>query len=45
MPVEFLGMGGTNDGSETRPRSGPSFDPEYAVRLARAHEATAGTGY
>ncbi len=38
MPVEFLGMGGTNDGSETRPRSGPSFDREYTVRLARAHE-------
>jgi alkanesulfonate monooxygenase len=38
MPVEFLGMGGTNDGSETRPRSGPSFDPEYTLRLARAHE-------
>src|SRR5256885_1310365 len=38
MPVEFLGMGGTNDGSETRPRSGPSFDREYTIRLARAHE-------
>jgi alkanesulfonate monooxygenase len=38
MPVEFLGMGGTNDGSETRPRSGPSFDRDYTLRLARAHE-------
>src|SRR5436190_5160635 len=38
MPVEFLGMRGTNDGSETRPRSGPSFDREYTIRLARAHE-------
>jgi alkanesulfonate monooxygenase len=38
MPVEFLGMGGTNDGSETRPRSGPSFDGEYTLRLARAHQ-------
>jgi alkanesulfonate monooxygenase len=38
MPVEFLGMGGTNDGSETRARSGPSFDRDYTLRLARAHE-------
>jgi alkanesulfonate monooxygenase len=38
MPLEFLGYAATNDGSETRPRSGPSFDPDYTVRLARAHE-------
>lgn len=38
MPVEFLGIGGTNDGSETHPRSGPAFDKEYTLRLARAHE-------
>lgn len=38
MPVEFLGMGATNDGSETTPRSGGSFDPDYTVRLARAHQ-------
>lgn len=38
MPVEFLGMGGTNDGSETHDRSGAAFDREYTVRLARAHE-------
>lgn len=38
MPVEFLGIGGTNDGSETHPRSGPSFDKDYTLRLARAHE-------
>jgi alkanesulfonate monooxygenase len=38
MPIEFLGMGGTNDGSETTPRSGGSFDPDYTIRLARAHE-------
>ena len=37
MPVEFLGMGGTNDGSESMPRSGPSFDKDYTIRLARAH--------
>src|SRR6478752_5649535 len=40
MPIEFLGMGATNDGSETRPRTGPSFDRDYTVRLARAHEET-----
>ena len=38
MPVEFLGYAATNDGTETRLRSGPSFDPDYTVRLARAHE-------
>lgn len=38
MPIEFLGMGATNDGSETTRRSGGSFDPDYTIRLARAHE-------
>lgn len=38
MPIEFLGMGATNDGSETRRRSGAAFDLEYTRRLARAHE-------
>jgi alkanesulfonate monooxygenase len=38
MPIEFLGMGSTNDGSETNRRTGGSFDPDYTVRLARAHE-------
>jgi len=38
MPVEFLGYAATNDGTESRRRSGPSFDPEYTIRLARAHE-------
>jgi alkanesulfonate monooxygenase len=38
MPVEFLGIGGTHDGSETHPRSGPSFDKDYTLRLAAAHE-------
>ncbi len=38
MPVEFLGIAATNDGSETTPRSGAAFDPDYTVRLARAHE-------
>ncbi|MFF5106539.1 LLM class flavin-dependent oxidoreductase [Streptomyces sp. NPDC000134] len=38
MPVEFLGIAATNDGSETTPRSGAAFDKEYTLRLARAHE-------
>jgi alkanesulfonate monooxygenase len=38
MPVEFLGIAATNDGSETAPRSGAVFDKEYTLRLARAHE-------
>jgi alkanesulfonate monooxygenase len=38
MPVEFLGIAGTNDGSEVATRSGPSFDRDYTLRLARAHE-------
>jgi alkanesulfonate monooxygenase len=38
MPVEFLGIAATSDGSETTPRSGASFDKDYTLRLARAHE-------
>ena len=38
MPIEFLGMGATHDGTETSPRSGGSFDADYTVRLARAHQ-------
>ncbi|MFD5626811.1 LLM class flavin-dependent oxidoreductase [Streptomyces sp. NPDC127072] len=38
MPVEFLGIAATNDGSEVTARSGVSFDREYTLRLARAHE-------
>ncbi|RFU84002.1 LLM class flavin-dependent oxidoreductase [Streptomyces triticagri] len=38
MPVEFLGIAATNDGSETAVRSGPAFDKEYTLRLGRAHE-------
>jgi alkanesulfonate monooxygenase len=40
MPVEFLGIGSTNNGSETDPRTGPAFDKEYTLALARAHEET-----
>jgi alkanesulfonate monooxygenase len=38
MPVEFIGMIGTRDQSETRPSSGPVIDPGYVRRFARAHE-------
>ncbi|MER0242679.1 LLM class flavin-dependent oxidoreductase [Streptomyces sp. HSW2009] len=38
MPVEFLGIAATNDGSETTARSGAAFDRAYTLRLARAHE-------
>ncbi|MFD9462838.1 LLM class flavin-dependent oxidoreductase [Streptomyces sp. NPDC060027] len=38
MPVEFLGIAATNNGSETTSRSGAAFDKEYTLRLARAHE-------
>ena len=38
MPVEFLGIAATNDGSETTARSGGSFDKDFTLRLARAHE-------
>ena len=40
MPVEFLGIAATNDGSEISARSGASFEKEYTLRLARAHEKT-----
>src|ERR1700712_3071010 len=38
MPIEFLGIAGLNDGSETQARSGASFDKEFTLRFARAHE-------
>jgi alkanesulfonate monooxygenase len=38
MPVEFLGIAATNDGSEIVARSAASFDKDYTLRLARAHE-------
>jgi alkanesulfonate monooxygenase len=38
MPVEFLGIAATNDGSEITARSGASFDQDYTLRLAQAHE-------
>jgi len=38
MTVEFIGMIGTRDVSETRAPSGPPIDPGYVRRFARAHE-------
>jgi alkanesulfonate monooxygenase SsuD/methylene tetrahydromethanopterin reductase-like flavin-dependent oxidoreductase (luciferase family) len=38
MPVEFLGIAGTNPASEVTPRSGGPLDLEYTTKLARAHE-------
>jgi alkanesulfonate monooxygenase len=38
VPVEFLGIAGTNPASEVTPRTGGSLDLEYTVKLARAHE-------
>ncbi|MFB7273084.1 LLM class flavin-dependent oxidoreductase [Streptomyces sp. NPDC056244] len=38
MSVEFIGMIGTQDASETRPPSGPVIDADYTARFARAHE-------
>ena len=38
MGIEFLGIAGLNDGGETQARSGASFDKDYALRFARAHE-------
>jgi len=38
MPVEFIGMIGTRDESETRLTQGPVIDRGYVRRFARAHE-------
>jgi alkanesulfonate monooxygenase len=38
MPVEFIGMIGTQDESETRLTTGPVIDREYVRRFTRAHE-------
>jgi alkanesulfonate monooxygenase len=38
MTVEFIGMIGTRDVSETRAPSGPPVDPAYVRRFARVHE-------
>ena len=38
MPVEFIGMIHTNDGSESRAQTTPLLDPDFTRRHARAHE-------
>jgi alkanesulfonate monooxygenase len=38
MPVEFIGMIGTKDQSETRNTAGPVIDRDYVRRFSRAHE-------
>jgi alkanesulfonate monooxygenase len=38
MPVEFIGLIATQDGSESSPATVPFIDPGYAGRIARAHE-------
>jgi len=38
MTVEFVGMIGTRDVSETRSPAGPPIDPGYVRRFSRAHE-------
>ncbi|MCW2931184.1 MAG: Luciferase-like, subgroup [Actinomycetia bacterium] len=38
MFVEFIGMIGTRDQSESRPANGPVIDRDYLRRFARAHE-------
>ena len=38
MTVEFIGMIGTRDQSETRLTGGPVIDRDYTRRFARAHE-------
>ena len=38
MPVEFIGMIATKDGSETRLSRGPIIDKPFTRRFVRAHE-------
>jgi alkanesulfonate monooxygenase len=38
MPVEFIGMIGTQHASEIHPPAGPAVGPDYTRRFARAHE-------
>ena len=44
MPVEFLGIAATNDGSEITARSGASFDKDNTLRPHGRTRRTAGTG-
>src|SRR3954468_12719640 len=38
MPVEFIGMIGTQHASEIHPPAGALVDPDFTARFARAHE-------
>ncbi|MGX6608034.1 LLM class flavin-dependent oxidoreductase [Micromonosporaceae bacterium Da 78-11] len=38
MPVDFIGLIGTQDGSESTPATTALVDPAYTARIARAHE-------
>jgi alkanesulfonate monooxygenase len=38
MPVHFIGLIATQDGSESTPATTPVIDPAYTARIARAHE-------
>jgi alkanesulfonate monooxygenase len=38
MPVEFIGLIATHEGSESRAFEGPFIDPAYVTRFAQAHE-------
>lgn len=38
MSVEFIGFIGGHHASEIHPRSGPTLQPDYVEKVARAHE-------
>lgn len=38
MSVEFIGFIATQHGSEIHPRSGPTIQPDYVEKVAKAHE-------
>jgi alkanesulfonate monooxygenase len=38
MPVEFIGIIGTQHQSEIHPAQGPVIDRDYVERIARAHD-------
>lgn len=38
MSIEFIGFIATQPGSEIHPRSGPTVQPEYVEKVAKAHE-------
>jgi alkanesulfonate monooxygenase len=38
MSIEFIGYIATQPGSEIHPRSGPTIQPDYVAKVAKAHE-------